>query len=139
MKIFKKNMAEQAKGIDTKYGILQGRDCIYLDSIQYVNESTIDFNGELNTGNSFVPYSITFAGIIWFQQVELDFDERNFQDSFAMIHNSNRLALFSKLDHSKKISSKHCHFYLRTYDSVFEIIADGYQLFISPDGDTVDG
>lgn len=119
---------EKIKGIETKYGLLEGRDRIYLDLIECPNETQLKLIGELNIDPDFKKYEIQFDGIVFYSSIELDFDIRGYKVSFGVIQNSELIREFQNIDHSNKLNSNHKHFYFRTYDSVFEIIAEKFNL-----------
>ncbi len=119
---------ETITGIETAYGVITGRDGIYLDSMLHPNEATLILKGQFFTSLGFKAYEITFFDIIYLLSIELDFDERVCMESFGYAENSIVIEKFRKMDHSDKIETNHLHYYFRTYDTVFEIIAQGYEL-----------
>jgi hypothetical protein len=119
---------EKIIGIKTDFGIIEGRDGIYLDSISHPNETELILKGEFNTNSDFKKYEIKFSGIIYLHSIELDFDERGQMASFGFVDNSTLIGKFRKKDHSDKLNPNHNHFYFRTYDTVYEIVADKYDL-----------
>ncbi len=118
---------EQILGIETKYGIIEGRR-IFLDSIRFQKETEIILTGEISTELDYKFYKIIFSGINYIKLVELDFDDRVSMISFGIIDNSELIEQFKKKNHSSKLNFKHRHYYFRTYDTVFEIVADKYIL-----------
>lgn len=118
---------ERVKGIETVYGIMEGRGN-YLDSIAYRNETELTLIGEFSVDSDFKKYEMNFTGIVFLKSVELDFDERAPMQSFGIIENSELLQKFNRIDHSAKLKSTHKHYYFRTYDTVFEIVAEDYDL-----------
>jgi hypothetical protein len=60
----------------------------------------------------------------------LDFAGRAQAESMGTIEDSEKLALFLSLDHSQKVSKAHRHYYIRTYDTVFEIISPQFSLSV---------
>lgn len=121
---------EKLIGIKTKFGIIEGRDGIYLDSMSYPNESELILKGEFNINSEEINYEIKFFGIVHLCLIELDFDERSQMVSFGVINDSELIRKYKQLDHSSKLKSNHKHFYFRTYDSVFELVAENYKLNI---------
>lgn len=121
---------ERIVGVETKYGIIQGRDGIYLDSISNPKENELILKGEFNLGEDFKKYEIIFTGIVFLKSIELDFDERGPLESFGIIDNSDLIQKFQKMNHSAKLNSNHKHYYFRTYDTTFEIVAEYYELKI---------
>jgi hypothetical protein len=59
---------------------------------------------------------------------ELDFSAYSGVSSFDRVINSNLLNALGKNDSSNKLTAKHEHYILMTYDDVFSIICDSYQL-----------
>ncbi len=118
---------EKLVGIETKYGIIKGRDGIYLDQIEYPNESELILSGEFNLTGEFVQYKIKFYGIIFMSALELDFDQRAAMESFVLVQESKKIKEFSKLDHFGKLNDNHQHYIFRSYDTVFEIVALGFE------------
>lgn len=114
--------------IETAIGTIKGR-VIFLDKISFADECTVTINGEIDDHDNEYQFEITFNRINFFSSIELDFDIRCFEHSFCEIQNSNKIRKFNLINHSRKINEKHRHFYFRTYDSVFEIIAESYELF----------
>jgi hypothetical protein len=86
--------------------------------------------GELNAGEKTIKFIMTFKGIRFLSIVELDFDKRGPMESLATIEQSEKLNEFKRTDHSRKINDNHKHYYIRTYDQVFEIICDQFELII---------
>ncbi|MBK0404807.1 hypothetical protein I5M27_17580 [Adhaeribacter sp. BT258] len=119
---------EKIIGIETQYGVIKGRDGIYLDSISYPKETELILKGEFNINTDFKNFEISFSRIIYSQLIELDFDDRGGLESFGYFENSALIEKFRKIDHSNKLNARHTHYYFRTYDIVFEIIAQEYNL-----------
>lgn len=124
----KEIIMEELLGIETKHGIITGRDGIFLDSIEQPNERTLILKGEFNVNSKDIPYEIIFSNVVYLRSIELDFDQRCQMESFGIIQNSKLRRSLGTLDHSSKINTSHKHYYLRTYDTVFEIIANEYTL-----------
>jgi hypothetical protein len=64
--------------IETKIGILSGRDAIYLDSFEYELQGLLRLSGEFNEKlasrpvDKFVKYVLTFKNVLAFKVIELD-------------------------------------------------------------------
>lgn len=124
----------------TKAGKIWGRDSIYLDQINFINESEVEligsFNGNLCSNlikGQFFNYKITFKGINLFKMIDLDYKESDYQSSFDLIENSRTLKHLIELDkkqNSGKIDNTHKHYIFTTYDTVFEIICKNFELEI---------
>lgn len=144
---------KKSKAIETELGILHGRDCIYLDSVEQDDCSNLIFIGEINSNlvlkkiseRAFIPYILTFEGEIAHFSCELDTygnleyenrideDDYIYESSFDLIDNSVWLdSLPIREDFDK---SEYKHYHLSTYDIVYDIIATSYQLDIDVDVD----
>ena len=119
---------EKLTGIETEFGVIEGRDGIFLDSISYPNETELILKGEFNVNSEDKKYEIKFSGVIYLRSIELDFDERGQTESFGVINDSELIQKYKRIDHSAKLNSNHRHFYFRTYDTVFELVAEKYYL-----------
>ena len=119
---------EKLIGINTQLGIMHGRDAIFLDKINFDNESEVTLTGELNSDKGDRQFRMNFKGVVFLSTIELDFDERNEMESLAIIENSEKLKVFRMADHSSKTNDEHKHYYVRTYDTVFEIVSDRFEI-----------
>lgn len=121
------------KPIETKLGIISGRDAIYLDEQKMIEEPygmifTGEINGNLcsnNTSNmEWLSYRLSFDCPIYFSCHELDlYDESALNSSFDILVKSDLLASIINKDHRGKFKDDFKHFVLATYDYVYEIIA----------------
>ena len=118
--------------IETSLGILKGRDCIYLDKV-YKKDRSYLFEGEingrlLNNGkDGFIKYKLEFKNVISMFTCELDsYDAINTNSvySFEIVEDSKYLKIIAANDELDIKSLK--HYRLKTYDEVFEIIAEDY-------------
>ena len=114
-----------------------GRDCIYLDDINFkYNERKVELKGEINGSlasegeeNTWISYKIMFSNIQYFKMVELDLSHDHFDSnyiestSFYEITDSN---LFVNVMKTTNIQSR--HLIVQTYDGVFEIVANQYEI-----------
>src|SRR5687767_14339422 len=112
---------EQLIGLNTELGIIKGRDAIYLDKITFNRETELILNGEFNSDKGDKKFEMTFKGVVFLSTIELDFDKRGQMESLATVEHSERIKEFKKLDHSSKVNDRHRHYYVLTYDTVFEI------------------
>ena len=131
--------SEKYISLATELGTISGRDAIYLDGVEYdVRNTSLKLTGEINSSlcsisgsqHEFIPYCLTFSGVLWVDIVELDFHYREYKASLFEVLNSARLQEYLKRDHSSKLSSDHRHYVVRTYDDVIETIASKYLLAI---------
>lgn len=145
-------MTQKAVPIETELGIIFGRDAIYLKDVVFIHDSEYCIKATvLGTNCSKIAedvdfaFSLTFKGVLLWRAVELDFAEHELgietDSCFDLIENSEKLANIRKYSKSKidrgydangKFSDQvwHQHFVLSTYDTVFEIIAQHYDLVI---------
>ena len=130
--IFIKKRKNAPTPIETSLGILKGRDCIYLDKV-YKKDRSYLFEGEINgrlLNNSvdrYIKYKLEFKNVISMFACELDsYDAINTNSvySFEIIENSKYLKTIAANDELDIKSLK--HYRLKTYDEVFEIIAEDY-------------
>jgi len=133
-------MEEVLKPIITEVGIIIGRDAIYLDKVNFINEQTFElvggFTGSLceNLDDDVeTAYSIIFNNVHLFKMMELDFDEYEYVSSFDLVENSKQLYKMITEDlerNIKKIDNSYQHFIFRTYDTVFEIVGKDFKLIL---------
>lgn len=133
-------MTEKAVPIITEVGKIWGRDAIFLDEVNVINESTFELTGEFNGAlcsnlkdSDDRKYRITFKGVHLFKMIELDFDESENESSFDIIENSKQILQMindDKTKHIGKIDDTYKHFVFRTYDTVFEIIGKDFELLL---------
>ena len=134
-------MKEKIVPIITEVGKIYGRDAIYLDKVNVINEMTFELNGEFNTNlcsnlndeDIDKKYKIIFENVHMFKMIELDFDEIEYHSSFDIIENSSQIAKLIKKDRESrinKIDENYKHFVFRTYDTVFEIIGKDFKLYL---------
>lgn len=119
---------DKAVPVKTEYGILAGRDCIYLDEVSFCNRTNrLHLKGEINgslcsipPAGYWVPYELIFEGVLIQKITGLDIwtsQQNNApQSSFDEIENPPWLD-----DLSNKKTWPHRHFILHTYDDVFEV------------------
>jgi hypothetical protein len=133
-------MTETITPIITEVGEISGRDAIFLDKVNVINETTFELTGEfIGTLCSNLKakedknYKITFKNVYLFKMIELDFDEIEYHSSFDLIENSKQLSKLIDRDkrmHIGKIDNSYKHYVFRTYDTVFEIIGKEFILII---------
>jgi len=120
--------------IVTELGKLDGRDCIYLDSVkQCFSPNRLTFSGEINGdlcennpfGHRWLVYELSFYQIQAFECRELEICNWEIESSFDEIHDSKLLIELGLDEKSYK------HYILSTYDYVYSIVAKGYELKIT--------
>ncbi len=116
--------------IATALGIPKGRDSIYLGTIEHsVCPREITFRGNIESlvPGASVRFVLRFHGLLELHSLELDFTDFGLPASFVEVVASERVAAMKRRDHSAKVRG-HRHFILATYDEVFEVICQGYEL-----------
>ena len=117
-------------------GKIQGRDAIYLDKIIFDGTRSVkligDFNGsfcENLEDYNWIPYELTFSGLLEFRTIELDFfSDPEYTSSFEIVKDSEKIKKFSKSSESFKLKDSHQHFIFHTYDDVIEVVASGFEI-----------
>ena len=132
-------MTETFEPIETVAGIIYGRDAIFLDDVHFdYQKNIIELRGELNSHfcskykddeDSFIGYSLTFSGILAFTMTELDFKDYG-SSSFDRVMNSKWLDEIRQKDHSAKVKPNLEHYVVFTYDDVFDVACETYELKI---------
>lgn len=124
---------------DKALGILNGRDCIYIDTVTLDDMNSLTFAGEINgylaskiREEKWIPYRLEFHRVIAHFACELDTYEELYgtdyldYSDFTVIENSERLEKFPiRKDFDKSIYK---HFRVFTYDVVFDIFAVDFEL-----------
>lgn len=125
-----------------KIGRLNGRDCIYIDTVTQDDMDNLIFKGEINGGlaekiktEKFIPYKLTFNRVITYFVCELDTYE-NIDNSahldyscFNIVENSKWLeSLPVRKDFDKSIYK---HYQVFTYDFVYNIIAVDFDFLVN--------
>lgn len=122
-------MAERYVPIETEAGVLRGRT-VFLDEITHdYRDNSVSLRGTLLTekGNE-LAYELTFFGIVSFFMVELDFYKYRGLSAFDEIVDSKLVVSFKDLDSARKVTQKHRHLRLITYDDVVEVVCLDYTL-----------
>lgn len=131
---------EKVVPIKTALGILNGRDCIYFDTVKQDSDDNFVFTGEINgmlvslhtNEKEWFKYKLTFKRVLACFFCELDTYENisgtgYLDDScFDIIEDSHWLHTLPVRKDFKKDMYK--HYRLFTYDVVYNIIAVDYQL-----------
>lgn len=126
-------MDETCHPIETKIGVLKGRDAIYLDTFDYDGSDLFVrgmMNGNLasNTTERDIFYSIRFRGVLALQVLELD-------SWFHLGWSSNRESSFDEVINSRwqaslggKVMPEHQHYSFATYDDIIDVVCHGFEL-----------
>lgn len=124
---------------DNVLGKLDGRDCLYIDTVTLDSDDLLTFSGEINgclaskiRAEKWIPYTLKFSRVLAYFACELDTYENlcgtDYLDhgDFTVIENSERLA---KLPIRKDFDrSLYKHYRVFTYDVVFDIFAAEHEL-----------
>lgn len=114
--------------INSEFGEFHGRDALYLDDRRATDSRLIlkgEVNGELvsnSQGKEWIPYSFNFSGVDKVKETELD----NWLSSNHP--NFHETSSFYELIDPEAKGDKHRHFVIQTYDIVFEISCESYEL-----------
>lgn len=123
---------------DDVLGKLDGRDCVYIDTVTLDNNDFLTFSGEINgylaskiRAEKWIPYTLKFSRVLAYFACELDTYENlcgtGYLDygDFTVVENSERLAkLPIREDFDRSIYK---HYRVFTYDTVFDIIAVDFE------------
>lgn len=118
---------------------MNGRDCIYIDTVTLDGYDSLIFSGEINgdlaskiRDEQWVPYTLKFRRVLAYFACELDTYENlcgtDYLDhsDFIVIENSERLAEFPiRKDFDRSLYK---HFRVFTYDVMFDIFAVDFDL-----------
>ncbi|WP_195599396.1 hypothetical protein [Longibaculum muris] len=132
---------ETLTAIQTELGILQGRDCVYLNTLIQDDFGHLTLSGDINghliynntNEKDWISYQLVFQQVLAYFSCELDTYEMiennaDYQSSFVMVNASRWI---EKLPIRKDIDCslyKHYRFY--TYDFVYDILAVDFQMTI---------
>lgn len=110
--------------ITEPFGVLYGRDCIFLDDVKLTdNTDTLTLVGNLNGDllrpprQTDVPYRIIFSGLMAMQMLELDSWDDEYASSLDEIIESEWVSSLGG-----KVTTEHRHFCVVTYDVVFDVV-----------------
>lgn len=122
---------------DEVLGELNGRDCIFIDKVTFDDVDDLTFEGEIGgwlaskiREEKWIPYKLVFHGVVSHFVCELDTYENLMGfvgcSDFAIIENSEMMSKIPiRSDYDK---SRFKHFRVFTYDYVFDILAESYEL-----------
>lgn len=134
------NVVKEIK--DDTLGVLSGRDCLYIDSVTQNDSGELIIKGEINghladkiKATKWILFTLTFHNVIACFSCEIDtyFNIRlnkgvkgMVNSDFNLIENSRWLKeLPIRKDFDKSIYK---HYQVLTYDYVFNVIAESYEL-----------
>ena len=121
--------------IKTEFGFLNGRDCIYLDSLSFSNRTNaLHLKGEINgslcseaPSEKWIVYELTFEGVLASKITELDTWESQ-KDWYSE-------SCFDLVERSKwknmlggKVTDNHQQYIVSTYDDIIEVVCKSYSL-----------
>lgn len=117
-------------------GKIWGRDAIFLDKIEFERTHSVKLIGEFNgvlcenvKDQEYVPYELTFSGLLQFKMTELDlYTLSGYTSSFVRVVDSHLLRAFAWSEDNAKVEPSHRHYVFYTYDDVIEVIASDFEL-----------
>ena len=124
-----------------KFGSLNGRDCIYIDTVTQDDMDNLIFRGEINgwlaekiKAEKFIPYQLDFHRVIAYFVCELDTYE-NIDNSAHLDYSSFNIVEGSKWLESLPMrqdfdKSVYRHYQVFTYDFVYNIIAVDFDIAV---------
>lgn len=125
---------EENEPIETNLGILRGRSCIFLDEVDLSDTNTLILRGGINGTTCSLaedkkeyPYKLIFRGVLALKMVELESSTTIAKSCFDIVRNSAWITEVSKGD---KFNERHNHYFVQTYDEVFEVVSEEYSLEI---------
>jgi hypothetical protein len=119
--------------IDTPFGYLKGRDAIHLDRVLFEDRTNVVVlegavtrvsKEPLNIG--FTGFSLRFSGTLAFRCLELDSSKWDWTSCFEEIVDSDWVRTLGG-----KVTQKNRHFFVQTYDDVFDIVCDRYDFAVT--------
>ena len=130
---------------------MEGRDCIFLDTVTLPNLGSLILSGDLNASLIIdyqaplgweaaeeIPFQLQFNSVLGFQMLELDTwhdqhadDDTQTRSSFDEILKSPYIS--SMKGHGTKLSPEHRHYQCCTYDEVFDVVAVSFTLLTGDD------
>jgi hypothetical protein len=128
---------QQRVPVRTQLGVLQGRDCIFLDRVSLADRTNTltlegDISGnlaELRSPGMFLPYTLVFSGVLALRILELDSWSDDPKSSFDEIHVSLWMAELRSATSSHADDSHH-HYCVQTYDDVIDVVCTSFVLTI---------
>ena len=120
--------------VETPIGILNGRDAIYLDEVNLrEGKNTLCLQGEFNgklaskvNSAGFIKYRMIFKRMVAMKMVELDSWDWRKEKSESSFDEDTESYWIKEL--GGKISSGHRHFCIQTYDQVFDVVCEDYEI-----------
>jgi hypothetical protein len=141
----------EIEAVITPLGYLYGRDAIYVDKLDYkLGRGHVTLAGEFNgalasesESDDFVMYTLHFEGVYYFSKVELDLHgdqpptgKTDIKSDWLEYRQS---PLLERARQKGKQELKELrHFILFTYDDVFEIACQHYELQLHPNKSTAE-
>jgi len=115
--------------IKTDFGILKGRDILFLDDVKIeYSDAKLSLIGEINgelledKKREDISYTLSFSGVLSYQMIELDSWNGEYASSFDEIKKSEWIRKLIG-----KTSASHQHYRVVTYDHVFDVVAVGHE------------
>lgn len=133
---------------DSFLGVLEGRDCIFMQTVMQDDQENLIFRGEINgclaskiQVEQWIPYRMVFHRVLFYFSCEIDtyenIDKGECISRYALgiVENGRWLkSLPIREDFDKSVYKQ---YRVVTYDFVFQIIACSYELYCRPPEFTV--
>ena len=140
MSFYKKSLPEPTyKPIQTPLGVLYGRDAVLVENLFYDPQDggllriTGQLDGPSVTLNpqhlATIPFTLTFNDVQAFTATQVDtygYGGGSVSSFDQVFHSRWRYDLMNR--HSTTITGRHTHYHLRTYDDVFDILCESFEL-----------
>ena len=114
----------------TELGELHGRHCIFLDEIEdHPAGACLTLRGDINghlinpPSEAWISYELTFHGVVQWNQLDLDSSNWDWRSSFE-----ERFGSFLVGEFDPKGSLKLRHFFVQTYDELFDVICEEFSV-----------
>ncbi len=121
--------------IETGFGSCADATVCFWTGSPSKGTATVVLEGEVNGAlmttakDVYISYVLRFRGVLALQMIELDSWTEQSVSSFDEVRNSTWVA-----DLGGKVTNRHRHFSVQTYDDVFDIVCEGYELMFGPEG-----
>jgi hypothetical protein len=119
--------------IHTPFGYLKGRDAIHLDHVVFEDRTNnVVLIGAVTRVSKepldvdFTGFTLRFYGVLAFRCLELDSSHWDWESCFEEIVDSDWVRSLGG-----KVTPKHRHFFVQTYDDIFDIVCDRYEFSVT--------
>ncbi|MAU10573.1 MAG: hypothetical protein CL607_12170 [Anaerolineaceae bacterium] len=142
MSFYKKSLPEPTyKPIQTPLGVLHGRDAVLVENLFYDPQDggLLRITGQLDgasvtlnpQGLAAIPFTLSFDDVQAFTVTQVDtygYGGGSVSSFDQVFHSRWRYDLMNR--HSTTITGRHTHYHLRTYDDVFDILCESFELLL---------